>query len=180
MPKVLLVVRKSQQKGKKKIDETQAKVQKSLDKVRLGEIQEWGPKYGCASEAEFITKLNKYKMLDRDIQALNLQIETAINKALNGSDPELVITLDDSKLNLDTYQQIIAKVYSVIRYKVYHEIQKKVRAAKMIKKQKSNPNMNDSVLSTNSMAIGEEDLTNLIKDMDIEMINREVFNLYDI
>ena len=54
LPKVLLVVRKAQQKGKKKIDETQLKVQKSLDKVRLGEIQEWGPKYGCASEAEFI------------------------------------------------------------------------------------------------------------------------------
>jgi len=50
-----------------------------------------------------MTKLNKYKMLDRDIQALHLQIETAINKALNGSDPELVITLDDPKLNLDTY-----------------------------------------------------------------------------
>ena len=151
-----------------------------MDKVRLGEIQEWGPKYGCASEAEFIQKLNKYKMLDRDIQALHLQIETAINKALNGSDPELVINLDDPKLNLDTYQQIIAKVYSVIRYKVYHEIQKKVRAAKMIKKQKSNPNMNDSVLSTNSMAIGEDDLTNMIKDLDIESINRDVFNLYDI
>ena len=69
-----------------------------MDKVRLGEIQEWGPKYGCASEAEFIQKLNKYKMLDRDIQALHLQIETAINKALNGSDPELVINLDDPKL----------------------------------------------------------------------------------
>ena len=91
-----------------------------------------------------------------------------------------MINLDDPKLNLDTYQQIIAKVYSVIRYKVYHEIQKKVRAAKMIKKQKSNPNMNDSVLSTNSMAIGEDDLTNMIKDLDIESINRDVFNLYDI
>lgn len=61
-------------------------------------------------------------MLDRDIQVLDLQIITSINKALNGSDPELVISLDDSKLNLDTYQQIIHKVYSVIRYKVYHDI----------------------------------------------------------
>lgn len=50
----------------------------------------------------------------------------------------------------------------------------------MIKKQKSNPNMNDSVLSTNSMAIGEDDLTNMIKDLDIESINRDVFNLYEI
>ena len=43
-------------------------------------------------------------MLDKDIQGLDLQINTSINKAMNGSDPELVITLDDSKLNLDTYQ----------------------------------------------------------------------------
>ena len=69
-------------------------------------------------------------MLDREIQVLDLQINTSINKALNGSDPELVISLDDSKLNLDTYQQIIHKVYSVIRYKVYHDIQKKIRANK--------------------------------------------------
>ena len=59
-------------------------------------------------------------MLDRDIQALHLQIETAINKALNGSEPDLIINLDDTKLNLDTYQQVMNKVYSVIRYKVYH------------------------------------------------------------
>ena len=100
---------------------------------------------------------------------------------MNGSDPELVISLDDSKLNLDTYQQIIHKVYSVIRYKVYQEIQRKIRANKSTyMRQKSNPNMNDSVLSTISLAIGEEDLTNMIKDLDIETINREVFQLYNI
>ena len=75
-----------------------------MDKVRLGEINEYGPKYNCNSETEFLNKLNKYKMLDRDIQALHLQIETAINKAMNGSEPDLIITLDDPKLNLDTYQ----------------------------------------------------------------------------
>lgn len=40
--------------------------------------------------------------------------------------------------------------------------------------------MNDSMMSTNSLAIGEDDLTNLIRDLDIESINREVFVLYDI
>ena len=40
--------------------------------------------------------------------------------------------------------------------------------------------MNDSMMSTNSLAIGEDDLTNLIKELDIEAINREVFNLYEI
>ena len=85
------------------MEETQAKILKSIDKVRLGEINEWGPKYGSNSETEFLAKLKKYVMLDKEIQGLDLQINTSINKALNGSDPELVITLDDSKLNLDTY-----------------------------------------------------------------------------
>jgi len=54
--------------------EAQAKIQKSLDKVRLGEINEWGPKYNCNSEAEFVAKLKKYVMLDKEIQAMDLQI----------------------------------------------------------------------------------------------------------
>ena len=67
LPKVCFVVRKAQQKGPKKMAEHQAKIQKSVDKVRLGEINEWGPKYNCNSEAEFTTKLNKFMMLDKDI-----------------------------------------------------------------------------------------------------------------
>ena len=178
LPKVCFVVRRAQQKGQSKMEETLSKIEKSIEKIRRGQINEWGPKYGSNSEAEFLAKLKKYVMLDRDIQILDLQINTSINKAMNGSDPELVISLDDSKLNLDTYQQIIHKVYSVIRYKVYHEIQKKIRASK--NRQKSNPNMNDSMMSTNSLALCEDDLTSLIKELDIEVINREVFNLYDI
>ena len=103
LPKVLLVVRKAKQKGKK-IEETRKKIQKTLTKVRLGEIQEWGPKYNCKTETEFVTKLNKFKMLDRSVQTLDLQIETAINKAMSGIDPELVISLDDARLSLETYQ----------------------------------------------------------------------------
>lgn len=110
-------------------------------------------------------------MLDRDIQVLDLQINTAINRAMNGNDPEIVISLDDSKLNYDTYQQIVHKVYSVIRFKVYHEIQKKMRTSKKNKRQTSNPNMNDSMMSTNSLAIEEDEFIGLIKDIDIEDIN---------
>jgi hypothetical protein len=40
--------------------------------------------------------------------------------------------------------------------------------------------MNDSVVSTNSLAIGEEDVIILIRDLDIEAINSEVFKLYEI
>lgn len=67
---------------------------------------------------------------------------------MSGQDPELVIIPDDSNLDMDKYQLIMYKVYSVIRHKVYHSIQKKIRANKNQKKQKSNPNMNDSVVST--------------------------------
>ena len=70
----------------------------------LGEIKEWGNKYNCSSEQDFKAKLKKYQMLDRDIQVLDLEINTAINKAMNGNDPELVIKIDDVKLNLETYQ----------------------------------------------------------------------------
>jgi len=71
-------------------------------------------------------------------------------------------------------------VYSVIRYKVYQEIQKKIRINKKNPRQKSNPNMNDSMLSTLSLAIGDDDLSNMIKDLDIEVINRDAFSLYNI
>jgi len=40
--------------------------------------------------------------------------------------------------------------------------------------------MNDSVVSANSLAIGEEDVIILIRDLDIEAINSEVFKLYQI
>lgn len=68
----------------------------------------------------------------------------------------------------------------MIRYKVYGDIQRKVRAAKSQNRQRSNPNMNDSVLSTQSLVIGEDDLTMMIKDLDIDAINKDVFNLYEI
>ena len=67
--------------------------------MRLGEINEWGPKYNIHSEAQFTEKLEKYAKLEIPIQVLELQINTAINKALNGNDPEIVISLDDNKLN---------------------------------------------------------------------------------
>lgn len=63
------------------------------------------------------------------------------------------------------------KVYSVIRFKVYHEIQKKMRTSKKNTRQTSNPNMNDSMMSTNSLAIEEHEFIGLIKDIDIEDIN---------
>ncbi len=42
-------------------------------------------------------------------------------RASSGSDPELLIYIDDSKLNLEVYPQIISKIYAMIRYKVYQK-----------------------------------------------------------
>lgn len=67
LPKVCFVVRKAKHKGPKKLVETQGKVQRSIEKVRLGEINEWGPRYNCSTEAEFLAKLTKYVKLDKEI-----------------------------------------------------------------------------------------------------------------
>ena len=40
--------------------------------------------------------------------------------------------------------------------------------------------MNDSMMSTGSLAIEEDEFVGLIKDLDIEDINSQVFNLYQI
>lgn len=74
---------------------------------------------------------------------------------------------------------IIAKVYAVIRYRVYQQIQKKKRAQKGLNQQ-SGSNPNDSMLSSQSIALNNEDITNMLREIDIEEINREVFTLYNI
>ena len=55
------------------------------------------------SESEFNRKLSQFVFVDKDIQRLNLEIETSIQRALAGGDPELLITIDDSKLNIELY-----------------------------------------------------------------------------
>ena len=48
------------------------------------------------------------------------------------------------------------------------------------KSKTNNQNMNDSMMSTGSMAIEEDDYINLVKDLDTEDIHQQVFNLYQI
>jgi hypothetical protein len=66
--------------------------------------------------------------VSKEIQRLNLEIETSIQRAQVGGDPELLIQIDDSKLNLEVYQQIMSKLYAVIRYKIYQKIKLKQNA----------------------------------------------------
>lgn len=104
---------------------------------------------------------------------------------MEGNDPELLIQIDDSKLNLEVYQQIVSKVYAVIRYKVYQRIKTKQKKAKQGKNMSGNATANTSNSALNesdidSVIVGEDDIQDLIKDLDIEAIRKEVFNLYDI
>lgn len=71
--------------------------------MRKGEISTWGPAYHCKSEGDFESKLQQFVYVSKEIQKLELEIKTSIDRALDGNDPELLIQIDDSKLNLEVY-----------------------------------------------------------------------------
>jgi hypothetical protein len=56
------------------------------------------------------------------VQSINDEITMAIEKAINGEDPDLQLKLDDDKLDLDSYKQIVTKIYAVIRFRLYQKI----------------------------------------------------------
>lgn len=149
MPKICLLVRKAQGKGKTKLmEKTKTVVEQTILKVRKGVVRERGPQYNVFSEAEFNRKLSQFVYVSKDIQRLNLEIETSIQRATTGGDPELLITIDDSKLNLEVYQQIMCKLYAVIRYKIYQKIKLK---------QNKNKSPNTSVLTKDNSIGADED-----------------------
>lgn len=82
-------------------------MKREMNRVLAGVIEDWGgSKYGRGREADFYdfyAELKKSLMVDRDIQMLNRQINIAIDRAMDGSDHGLMIKLDDTKLNIDTY-----------------------------------------------------------------------------
>ena len=77
----------------------------------------------------------------------------------------------------------------MIRHKVYHKIKTKQKKSKQGLMQlgnnlSGNMNTSDSGLNNSEMSqsviVGEEDIQDLIKELDIEAIRKEVFNLYDV
>jgi hypothetical protein len=121
--------------------------------------------------------------VSKDIQRLNLEIETSIQRAVTGGDPELLITIDDSKLNLEVYQQIMCKLYAVIRYKIYQKMKNKSK----------NKSPNTSILTKDnsigaeednsaneSQLLNDDDIKDFIKELDVEAISKEVFTLFDV
>ena len=56
------------------------------------------------------------------MQVIDDEIKAAIERALNGNEPELHVKLEDEKLDCDSYKQIVSKIYSVIRFKLYQNI----------------------------------------------------------
>lgn len=71
--------------------------------MRKGVIKEHGPHYSVSNESEFDRKLRQFVFVSKDIQRLNLELESAIQRAMSGGDPELFIQIDDKKLNLEVY-----------------------------------------------------------------------------
>ena len=153
-------------------------------KVRRGVIRERGPLYNVFSEQEFNRKLSQFIYVSKDIQRLNLEIETSIQRATTGGDPELLITIDDSKLNLEVYQQIMCKLYAVIRYKIYQKIKLKQNKTKspntsvLTKDNSIGPDEDNSV--NESQMLNDDDVKDFIKELDIEAISKDVFRLFDV
>jgi len=88
--------------------------------VKLQVIEEHGNLIECESEIDFDTKLGKYKSMKlHHISSLIERIETSIRNACQGEECGLYLELEDRKLDQDMYQQIVSKIYSVIRYKMY-------------------------------------------------------------
>ena len=127
--------------------------QKIITKVRKGEIATFGPTHNCRSEADFQTKLKNFVYVSKDIQKLDAELKISIAKAMDGEDPGLIIQTDDPKLNLECYQQIVSKLYAVIRHKVYQKIKNKQKRSKKGQKKISSPS--DSDLTGSGLKINE-------------------------
>ena len=147
-------------------------VKKTIQKVKKGEIALWGPDYNCKSEGDFDTKLHQFVLVSNEIKLLDLEIKTSIARAIEGNNPDLLIQLDDVKLNLDVYQQIMSKVYAGIRYQVYQRIKTKLKnshdrrsKSDYIARQKED---NDIAL----LIVDADDIQDLIKELDIEAIRK--------
>lgn len=84
----------------------------------------------------------------KEIAKINEELKVAEKKALEGKDPELNIDLEDENLNYDIYQQIISKIYAVIRYSLYQAIKEQT----------------DNFADT----LSEDDLKEIVKALDIE------------
>eukprot|EP00347_Sterkiella_histriomuscorum_P000676 403374927 len=162
LPKILQIARKSLTKKKQSlIEKTKQQIIKTINKVRLEVIEEYGELVGCKNEEEFFSKLDKLRV-SQDVQKIDDQIIGAIEMALQGQEPDLKVELEDEKLDCECYKQIVSKLYSVIRFKLYQNIKQKLR------------------LSANSGNLTENDLRECVKDLDIETVRKEVFQLYEI
>ena len=169
LPKILTIARKAQSKKKAALIEKtksqsnieyilNALVHKTISKVRQEVIQEHGSQINCQSEVEFFSKLDKL-MISQDVQVINDEINLAIEKAINGEEPELELKFDDDKLDSDSYKQIVTKIYAVIRFRLYQKIKNKL---------------------LKNGSLGESELRECVRDLDIEVVRQDVFHLFQI
>ena len=166
-------------------------VKKTIQKVKKGEVALWGRDYNCKSEGDFDTKLRQYSLISNDVKMLDQEIQQSIERAVEGASPELLIELDDTKLNLDVYQQIMSKVYAAIRYQVYQRLKSKeeendrhlLDGSKELTRSQSEylPARPTTLDNANSpLLVSQDEIQDLINQLDITAIRVEVFNLYGI
>lgn len=77
------------------------------------------------SDEEFQIKVQRFTLISEEVKVLNDEINKAISLAIEGEDPQLTISLDDPKLDIESYKQIVTKVYATIRFKLYQRIKQK-------------------------------------------------------
>ena len=118
---------------------------------------EHGALINCHNEAEYFSKLDKL-VIAPEVQSINDEINNAIEKSINGEEPELNLKLDDEKLDFDSYKQIVTKIYAVIRHRLYLKIKAKLKNG----------------------SLGEMELRECVRDLDIESVRQDVFKLYEI
>ncbi|CDW79653.1 UNKNOWN [Stylonychia lemnae] len=160
LPKILQIARKAQAKKKQTIiEKTKVQIMKTINKVKQEVLLEFGSLVSCKNEDEFNAKLDKLKIFPQ-VQQIDIEITEAIEKALNGIDPQLQVVLEDQKLDLESYKQIGYKIYAVIRYKLYQKL-------KPLQKKEIG-------------YLGENEIKDCVKDLDVEQIRQEVFKLFEI
>ena len=109
----------AESKKVKKLKKVQKRVRKIINQIRETTINDHGAAYDCTDVKDFEQKVRQFKLINKQVENLDTNIKEAINKAIDGMNPDLKVDKDDPKLDTETYQAIVSKIYATIRFKVY-------------------------------------------------------------
>lgn len=178
MPKITMLVRKAQTKGKVSVlEKTRSAVESTIKKVRRGVILERGPHLRIESEDEFDNKLRRACYVSKQVERTKLLIQQSIQKATSGEDVELLAS--DCNITDDEYKQIVSKLYASIRFEIYRQVKQR----RMCLKPDTDETFNDlesPERTHESQMLDESEIRDLIQTLDTDHISREVFALFGV